>query len=180
MRTNALSRRYAGALFETARKAKVIDPVESDLGLLTYSLEATPTLREALNHPLIPPDRKKSMVRELFAESVQDITLDFLGLLVDKKREAILEDVESEYLKIANEYRNIVSVRVTSAVELTPEECKVLRSKLEQFTGKNVDLQVQQDRGLIGGLIVRIGDTILDGSVAGNLIALRNQLLSKE
>ncbi|HET6455635.1 MAG TPA: F0F1 ATP synthase subunit delta [Armatimonadota bacterium] len=179
MRSSALARRYAGALFETAKDADLIDQVESDLGLLTFTLESTPRLKETLTHPLIPPERKKEIVADLLDERVQGVTLHFLDLLIDKRRTEILEDVEEEYVRLANEYRNVMPVMVTSAIPLTCDEKSALRKVLEQSTGKTIELQLEEDPKIIGGLTIQIGDTVIDGSVRGYLEALREQLLGQ-
>ena len=177
MRASALARRYAGALFETARDANLIDQVESDLGLLTYTLESTPRLKEALTHPLIPAKRKKDIVADLLRDRVQDVTLHFVCLLIDKRRSEVLEDVEQEYVRLANEYQNVQPVMVTSAIPLTPEEAAALRKKLEESTGKTIEPQFSEDPDIIGGLVIQIGDTVIDGSVRGYLQSLRERLL---
>lgn len=179
MRTTTLARRYAGALFETARRSDVIDvidKIESDLGMIGHSLETMPKLVEALNHPLIPRARKKAIASDIFRDKVQPITLRFVQLVIDKRREGILPGIEPEYVRLANEWRGIVSVAVTSAVPLSRDEVTTLRAKLDQLTGKRTDLEMHEDPGLIGGLTVRIGDTVMDGSVRGYLASLREQM----
>lgn len=180
MRLTGLARRYAGALFQAAKDSGAVDGIESDLGMVTYSLEQVPQLQDVMTHPLIPAARKKQIVSSIFKGKVQDITLDFLFLLVDKQREEIIGDVETEYVNLANEFHNIQTVQVTSAVPLTDDEKAQLRDKLGQFTGKTVELQLAESPDLIGGVIVQIGDTIIDGSVRGNLTALREKLLGRE
>jgi len=179
MRPSALARRYAGALFEGAKDADLIDQVESDLGLLTFTLESTPRLGEALTHPLVPVDRKKEIVTDLLRDRVQDVTLHFLYLLIDKRRAEVLEAVEQEYVRLANEYRNVLPVMVRSAVSLTSEEAAALRKKLEESTGKKIELQFAEDPEIIGGLVIQIGDMVIDGSVRGYLESLRERLLGK-
>lgn len=178
MRNTTLARRYAGALFETALIRDAVDAVEKDLGLVTESLHTMPQLRDAIAHPLIPADRKKRIAGSVFRESVQKLTLEFLGLLIDKRREEIIEEVESEYVRLANEHRRVQPVTVTSAVPLTPEEESALAAKLREFTGKDVEMQLGLDPDLIGGVLVQIGDTVMDGSVKGHLAALREKLLA--
>lgn len=177
MRQTAIARRYAGALFEAAKSEDAVDRVESDLGLITFSLENTPRLREVMVHPLIPAARKKEIAVEVFDGRVQEVTLHFLELVIDKRREEILADVEPEYVRLANEFRNVVPVTVTSAVPLTADEQSALRKKLEKLTGKMVELGLAEDPELIGGLVVQIGDTVIDGSVRGYLASLREKLL---
>jgi len=180
MRLTILTRRYAGALFGAAKDADAIDRVESDLGLIAYSLQTMPRLREVLSHPLIPAGRKKEIVAEVFKSRIQDVTRHFLDLLIDKRREEILEEVEREYVRLANEFRGVMPVSGASAVPLTSEERARLRAGLEEFTGKRVELQLEEDGSLIGGLVLRIGDTVIDGSVRGYLASLKDQLLGRE
>lgn len=180
MRLISLARRYAGALFEAAKDADIIDKVESDLGMMTYSLNAVPRLSETLSHPLIPSEKKKEIAREIFEGNVDVITLDFLCLLIDKRREEVLTDIETEYIQIADNWSGIVKAAVTSVVELTEDEQRRLQSKIAAQTGKTVVLEMHQDPSLIGGVVVKIGDTIIDGSIKSYLAALRDQLLGKE
>ncbi len=180
MRLTTLARRYAGALFAAARGADIIDLVESDLGLITYSIESMPDLKVALEHPLIPRGRKKEIAREVFSGKVEAITLNFLDLLMDKRREAIIQDVELEYVQLANAFRGVTSATVTSAVPLAADELSALKAKLEEFTGKKVNLQLDEDSSLIGGVVIRIGDRIIDGSVRGYLASLKDKLLGRE
>ncbi|MDH7482247.1 MAG: F0F1 ATP synthase subunit delta [Armatimonadota bacterium] len=179
MKLTVLAKRYAAALFEAAKASDSIDLVESDLGLVTYSLESVSQLTEVLEQPLIPIERKKEIVRDIFSGRVQELTLNFLGLVIEKRRERILTEVEKEYVKLANDYRGIVLVQVTSALPLTLDEKSALRAKLEAFTGKQVELELHEDPTLIGGLVLRIGDTVIDGSVKGYLESLRNQMLGR-
>lgn len=179
MRSTTLARRYAGALFGEAQRGNATDAVESDLGLLAHSLQTIPTLRHTLTHPLIAPKRKKEIATEIFKDSIQTITLQFVSLLIDKRREDVLEDIETEFVRLANEARSIQPVTVTSAVELNADEQKALVAKLNEFTGKKVQLQMNHDASLIGGLIIKIEDTIMDGSVRGHLAALRNRMLER-
>ncbi|MCL6519699.1 MAG: F0F1 ATP synthase subunit delta [Armatimonadetes bacterium] len=179
MKLTVLAKRYAAALFEAAKASDSIDLVESDLGLVTYSLESVSQLTEVLEQPLIPIEHKKEIVRDIFSGRVQELTLNFLGLVIEKRRERILTEVEKEYVKLANDYRGIVLVQVTSALPLTSDEKSALRAKLEVFTGKQVELELHEDPTLIGGLVLRIGDTVIDGSVKGYLESLRNQMLGR-
>lgn len=180
MRLSAIARRYAGALFQAARDADAVDRVESDLGLVTYTAEANPSLREVFLHPVVPPDRKKEIVAEIFQAKIEDLTLRFLYLLIDKRREEILEEVEREYVRLANDYRGVIPAMVTTAVPLTADEKSRLAAKLGEWLGKKVELHLSEDQSLIGGVLVRIEDTVIDGSVRGYLEVLRDKLLGRE
>ncbi|MDO8682128.1 MAG: ATP synthase F1 subunit delta [Armatimonadota bacterium] len=172
-----ITRRYVTALYDAAEKAGVPDLVESDLGLITYTLESMPNLRDALLQPLIPASRKKEIVSQVFQGKVHDITLHYLFLIIDMDRAEVIEQTESEFIRIANERRGIIAAEVRCAVELTQEQIKRLKEKLDAYTGKKVEISLLIDESLIGGLSVKIGDTVLDGSITGYLARLKEQLL---
>jgi len=171
-------RRYAAALFSAARKAGVIDRVESDLGLVSYVLDSSPALADAIESPVIPPEKKHDIIRDIFGGNVHEITLSYLLLLVDKRREEAIRQTEEEYIKFANKARGIVDAEVTTAVHLDESEETRIQAKLNAMTGKQVRLIKTVDPNIIGGVLVRIGDTVIDGSIKGQLAALREQLLS--
>ncbi len=178
-------RRYASALFAAASKADAVDQVESDLGLVSYTLFGgdiiSPpnkvTLWEALVSPMLPPERKHEILSGVFEGKVSEITLSYLKLCVDKRREEVIPETESEYIALANEARGIIEAEVTSAAELSEDQERRLVAKLSQTTGKQVELAKKVDPALIGGLLVRMGDTVIDGSIRGQLEAIRERLL---
>ena len=171
-------RRYATALFHAARNAGVVDSVESDLGLLSYALETSPSFLEAVRSPLLPAGRKHAIVDEIFAGKVNDITLSYLHLLVDKRREDAMPDTQEEYVLLANQARGIITAQVTTAVGMTEQQEALITAKLAEMTGKSVHLEKVLDPEVIGGVLVRIGDTVIDGSIRGKLETLREKLLS--
>ncbi|MDO8587358.1 MAG: ATP synthase F1 subunit delta [Armatimonadota bacterium] len=172
-----ISRRYVTALYDAAEAADAVELIESDLGLISYTLETIPSLGEALLQPLIPASKKKQIAEEIFGDKVHEVTLHYLFLVIDMGRAGVIEQTESEFVQIANARRGIVLAETRSAVELAPDQVSRLKERLETYTGKQVDLKLIIDESLLGGLTVRIGDTVLDGSVAGYLARLREKLL---
>ncbi|MEN6372200.1 MAG: F0F1 ATP synthase subunit delta [Armatimonadota bacterium] len=172
-------RRYASALFASAQAENVVDLVESDLGLITYSFESIPSLEEAVVSPLIPAAKKREVITSIFKEKIHETTLFYLYLLIDNRREEVIKSTEAEYIRLANEARGIIAAQVTSAVELTKDETIRLKEKLSAYTGKHVDIKADVDPSIIGGLVVRIGDTVMDGSIAGHLERLKEEFLGR-
>ncbi len=170
-------KRYAKALFDAASREQAVDRVESDLGLVSYVVESNPDLRRALHIPLITAEKKKAILRGVFGGKVHQITLDYMCLLADKRREEALVRTEAVYVELANEARGVVEARVTTAVELREDEEIKLAAKLSGITGKQVHLIKNIDPSIIGGIVVRIQDKIIDGSVRGQLAAMREKLL---
>lgn len=170
-------KRYAKALFDAATIEKAVDQVESDLGLVSYVLETNPDLGRALHIPLITAEKKKAVLRGVFEGKVHQITLDYMCLLAEKRREDVLAETETAYVEMADEARGVVQAQVTTAVELREEDEHKLSAKLSAITGKQVHLTKSIDPAIIGGIVVRIQDKIIDGSVRGQLAALREKLL---
>lgn len=173
------SMRYASALFEAASADKIVDAVEQDLDRVLDLLRSTPLLRQMWDSPLVPASHKRDLLSRILADSISPLTLSFLRLLIDKRREEILEVVRDDVRRLADASRHVVRAEASFAVEPTEEERIGLISSLEQRTGEHVELAVSVDPGILGGVIVRMHDTIIDGSVRGTFERLREQLLQE-
>jgi F-type H+-transporting ATPase subunit delta len=174
----AVVRRYARALFDAADKSNAVDQVEEDLKGVHQVLAASPRLERTLRAPTLSGSRKKGLLATAFQNRVSPLSLRFLALLIDRQREDVLGDIYTEYQRLANERRNIEYVKVTSATPLTDEEFQALGNALVQRTGKRVSLEVTLDPSIMGGLILRMGDTVIDGSIRTRLEQLRTRLLA--
>ncbi|HZO88083.1 MAG TPA: ATP synthase F1 subunit delta [Chthonomonadaceae bacterium] len=173
------ARRYAGALFNTAQRQDKLDAVVKDLDSVLALMDQTPLLRKMWESPEVPTGRKRDIIGDILGQSVDGLTLSFLRLLVDKRREDILDAVRVEIHQLADEARHLVRAEAVFALAPTPEEQKELIRSLEQRTGENVELTVHVDPDILGGVVVRMHDTIIDGSVRGTLERLREQLLQE-
>ena len=179
MREESVARRYAAALFEQAAKTNAVAQAGDELTLVAETVAASGALRALLGQPLVTEQRKKLALRNAFGDRVSPGVLAFLDLLVDKRRIGLLPEVQREFARLVLEYRNIAHARAVSAVPLTPEQTAALERSLEARTGKDIQLETEVDPSVLGGILVRIGDTVLDGTVRGNLERLREQLLAR-
>lgn len=173
------AKRYATALFEIAQRQGKLDAIERDLDAILDLMRLTPALRRMWESPLVPAGRKRALVGELLGASLDGLTLSFLRLLVDKRREEILEATREEIHRQADASRKLVRAEAIFAVPPTPAEQAGLVQSLQQRTGEQVDLTVRVDPAILGGVVVRMQDTIIDGSVRGTLERLREQLLQE-
>jgi F-type H+-transporting ATPase subunit delta len=119
--------------------------------------------------------RKKAVLRDLFAKRVGKLTMLFLDLLVGKQREVLIPEIAEQFLALRDEMMGIVNADVTSAVELTRTQQKNVTKRLEEQTGKQVRTNFAVSPAIRGGLVVRIGDTVQDGSLAHQLRILRER-----
>ncbi|MBM7853733.1 F-type H+-transporting ATPase subunit delta [Desulfohalotomaculum tongense] len=179
MLRGAVARRYAQALYEIAVANNGLDALEAELKAVNAVIEGEQGLQKILFHPQITTAEKKQVVSQLFEGRVSETTINFLYLIVDRHREAYLSDIVEEFINQANEARNRVDAEVISAKELTAEQKKSLAGVLNRLAGKEVSPEYKVDASLIGGLVVRIGDKVIDGSVKHKLESLKQSLMSK-
>lgn len=174
-----MGRRYAQALFEIANEKDKLDIIEEDLKAVSDVFEQEKDLQKILYHPQVTAGVKKEIINNIFEGKISDEVKNFLNLLIDKHREAYLDEVVSEFIKITNTARNIVDAEVISAIELDEGYKKEVAKVLNRLAGKDVKPKYKVDSSLLGGMVIRIGDKVIDGSVKNNLRTLRQHLVSK-
>lgn len=173
------AKRYATALFEAAQKIGALDAVEKDLSSVIELMGHTPALRGMWESPLVPAGRKRDIIGKVLGKSLHPLTLAFLRLLVDKRREEVLDPVQFELRLLSDRANHLLRADAVFAVTPSSEERAALQHSLQERTGEQVQLTVEVDPDILGGVIVRMQDTIIDGSVRGALERLREQLLQE-
>jgi F-type H+-transporting ATPase subunit delta len=176
MLNQAVARRYASALFDLAQEKGLVDQVDQEFGMVVQMADANPQLRAVVNDVLMSPEVKSDLIQKLFTGKISPLVLNFLLVVVRKRREAFFPQMYRSYLDLANEARGIVEVEVRSAVPLPEELAQTLEHKLVARLGKRVKFQTQVAPELIGGLVVRVGDELMDGSVRTRLRRMRDRL----
>jgi len=171
-----VARRYAGALFQVARDRNEVDEVGRSLDEVTAAAQADPELLAVLDHPRITREHKRELLRRLFESTVHVDVARFLMLLIDHDRAAVLPAIGQEYRRLVDEFRHELEVHAVSAVPLTDRQIAALRERLQTATGGTLRLTTSVDESILGGLVVRVGDQLVDGSVASRLRGLRDQL----
>lgn len=172
MLMNQLAQKYAQAVYELAAEKGSLDAVEQQLQLVADTLINHADLATLIYHPRVQAEAKKQTLSKVFDGSVDAYVHNFLLLLVDKRRETLLPAIITEYIQMANQARNIAEADVITALPLTEAEQAALIQKLSTVTGKTMRLKVVIDAKIIGGIIVKIGDKLIDGSVARQLKSL--------
>ena len=176
MLKGAIAGRYSTALYELASEANAVDQVETELKFITEMIEQEVVLREVLRHPQVAAADKKELLDSIFKDKVLPLTGNFLALLVDRRREIFLGDIVAEFVLLANKDRNVVEAKVSSAVELTDEEKAAMDQLLAKITGKKVLSSYAVDPSLMGGVLVHIGDKVIDGTIKARLDTMRDSL----
>lgn len=174
------ARRYANAFLVTAVEKDMLEKAREDILLIKNTIEASTDLKLFLKNPIIKKEHKKAAIEKIFKDKVDAITFTFLELILKKDREALLEDITKKFIELYNRHKGIIEVGVTSAQKLNQDQLKALQKNIERTTGKKVEVQTNIDEELIGGLKIRIVDTVVDGSVKFKLNQLKDRLTSAD
>ncbi|MEW6540377.1 MAG: F0F1 ATP synthase subunit delta [Bacillota bacterium] len=172
----AVAARYAQALFDVARDNNRVAETENELRGFMRLVDESRDLQQVLYNPQVPVELKKEIVREAFGKALSGTTLNFLCLVLDRRREPYLKGIAERFFGLANETRNIVEAEVTTALELSVVHKVNLMQVLSRMTGKELRIRYQVDPDILGGLVVRLGDRIIDGSVKRQLERLKDSI----
>jgi F-type H+-transporting ATPase subunit delta len=172
----SLARRYSQALFEIASEKTSIEPVENDLRELTKFVEENAEVKDTLLHPHISLKVKKTIMEELLGDDIGEITRRFFFFLIDRKRETLLPLIQREFSRMADEKRQVVEAKVVSAVELTAAQLDDIKKAIKKMTGKDVRAVSEVQPELIGGVMIQVGDRVIDGTIAHALARMRLEL----
>lgn len=180
MLAGQVAQKYAQAICQLAAEKGMLEEVEKQLKVVEDTIAGHSDMANLFYHPRVPGAVKKDTVTKIFGDDLSDFVRNFLLLLVDKRRELALVPIIREYVNLANEARNIQVADVTTAMPLSDVQRAALASKLSALTGKNVVLRTRLDQRIISGVVVKMGDKLIDGSVARQLAALKAALTKTE
>ncbi len=169
---------YARGIFEMARGEGQLERVEDELLAISRAIETSPELRSNLTDPSLPIDKKQDVIDELIGARASSVTVGVVQLLVSQNRAA---DLPALALAVADEAaasRDKELAEVRSAVPLDDETVTRLSAALGRATGKSVEVKVIVDPSLIGGIVARVGDTVIDGSIAKRFASVRQAVRS--
>lgn len=172
----SIARRYARALYEQGVADGHLEALDADMAFVGRSLDESRELRRMFESPVVPREKKSVVVSQLFEGRVQDVTLGFLRMLVEKNRENIFPLIVQAYRQRRDVELGIIEAHVRVATSMNEEARAAMQRRLEQMTGKKVRLNIEHEPDLIGGAVIRLGDTVFDGSVSNKLALLREQM----
>jgi F-type H+-transporting ATPase subunit delta len=168
---------YAEALFDVANAEGLLDVVENELYQVARVVQGSDDLRSTLTDAAIPADRRQAIVEDLLgAKGATNITRSLVSFLVAAGRARDLPAIVDEFVRRAATERQHEVAEVRSAIPLDGEQQRRLAEALSSATGKQIEVKVTVDPTVLGGLVSRIGDRVIDGSIATRLQQLRNTL----
>jgi F-type H+-transporting ATPase subunit delta len=169
---------YARGIFEMARGEGSLERVEGELLTISRVFETSPELRSTLTDPQLPLERKQAIVDELIGTRASTLTVGVVQLLVSQGRTSEIPAIASAVAGAAAASRDKEVAEVRSAVPLDEATVARLAASLQRATGKDVEVKVVVDPEIIGGLVARVGDTVIDGSIAKRVDSVRQAVRS--
>jgi F-type H+-transporting ATPase subunit delta len=175
-----IAKRYARALFGIASEEDKIEAIYDELRSFSSLLKENASLMDFLANPVFERSDKKVVVSEILEKmGVSVVTSNFIKLLVDKRRIDALMQIEMCYQQYMDEVLNKARVHIKTAFALSDESLKKVKEKLVSYTGKNVEMVIDEDPSILGGVVVRVGDILYDGSIKTQLASIR-ELIREE
>ena len=171
---NTYARAFADAVMD-----KRLDPAKTlaEAQQISALLRESGDLREVWVAPSIPAEQKRAVLDAIMKRTgISQIVRNFVAVLIDKQRVNILSEIVSEFAHELNQRLGFTEAEITTTRELSPDESRALEADLAKVSGKKIRARYDQDRSILGGAIARVGRTVYDGSVKGQLERIREQL----
>lgn len=175
-----LDRRYALALYEVAKEKDKVDEYINDLREICDLIENNKDFYEVVKHPQISTKNKKRTFINIFKGKIDEELLSFLLILIEKDRILYLREKLNQMEKIDLERKNILSAVVKTAVPLLESEISNLQEKLEKQYNKKIIMATEIDKSLLGGVYVRVGNDVIDGTIKSKLEEMKDIMLKRE
>lgn len=173
-----VSKTYGDALFELALEQNAVEELSEEVQVVSEALKENEELMKLLEHPKIVKEEKLQIVESIFKGRVSDNLAGFLKLIVNKDRYGDIYAILDVFMDRVREYKHIGVASVTSAVELRAEQKKAVEDRLLATTKyESFEIKYAVDEGLIGGMVIRIGDRVVDSSIKYKLELMSRDLM---
>ncbi|HMC06029.1 MAG TPA: ATP synthase F1 subunit delta [Solirubrobacterales bacterium] len=170
-----IARVYADSLFEVAKEQGKLDRIRDQLAELADAVAESRDLQVFLFSPYFSSDEKREGIARAVSDAEPEL-VNFLELLIEKHRMPAIARIRKRFEELWAKENRLLEVRLTSAVELDPEIVKRVGAEIERQTDQKVDLAAEVDEGIIGGLVLRVGNMVMDASVRSKLERLRREV----
>lgn len=177
MKNQSIARRYAKALLMIGKTDGKADNYKDELDGFASLIAREMALEQVINNPLYNAEERKKVLSSLIVKlNLSKVMASFLKLLFDKGRFSFLGAINEFYQKLADDLKGVARASLVSANELSSEAVEKIRKALSKKTGKDIVLDIKTDPALIGGVVTKIGDLVLDGSIKTQLLNMRESL----
>ena len=179
MRDESIARNYAETLLSLAKKADDVDGWGVTMQGVADAFNTNPSLRNFLGSPKVSPVQKNEVLSKALSDRTPRLFMRFIQMLVTKRRQMLIPSIASEYANLLDREHGRVHATVTVARETSEEERKKIAAQLTKALGKEVVAHLNVDPRILGGVVVRYGDTVMDGSVRKRLATLKSRMIAK-
>ncbi|QIA06688.1 ATP synthase F1 subunit delta [Draconibacterium halophilum] len=180
MDQSTINVRYAKAFFLTAKEKKLLDKLKADIQLVLNVSKASEDFILLLESPIVKSSKKAALIKSIFESKIEEISLNFLLLIIQNKREEHIPGICRNFLDLSRKDLNIKSAMLTTASEVDSSTLKKIQELLEKELKATVELTAQINTKIIGGLVLRLDDKQYDASVATQLRKVKQTLLETE
>lgn len=168
--------RYASSLFSIALEEGILDEVHTEILEISELFTTEKDLYSILSAPNINNDDKIAIITKLFKDKINTILFNFFAILIEKKRIDLFFEVKDEFIAIYNDEKNIIKAQAITAVPMTKTMSDIVLRKIKDNTGKNVDLECIVKPEILGGIILKYDNKLVDGSVKTRLLNLNKEI----
>jgi F-type H+-transporting ATPase subunit delta len=175
-----LANTYARSLLDLAEESRIVEAVAADLEVVSTLLVQQPDLEAFLASPYFAEQTRRDLIRNALTGKLNRMTVNFLSVMIDHNRGALLRQILERFRQLYRAYQGYETVSVTVAQSLSPEQVQKLAQDLAEGMRAKIDLEVRVDPSLLGGIIVRHADKMLDNSIRGRLLRTVSQVANPE
>jgi len=177
---NDVARVYAGSLFEIAKEKNMVPQVEEELNIVVQILAEETEFKSYINTPGITGEVKKSFINKVFAGNISEYTLNLLNLLIDNGRQESISGIYEAFVELDDIHNNRERITVITQTSLGESLIANIRSQIGKKLNKEIIVTEKVDESILGGIIIKIGDLVIDGSLAKGLKNIKSNLLNSK
>ncbi|MCB0760098.1 MAG: ATP synthase F1 subunit delta [Flavobacteriales bacterium] len=175
MRHSKIASRYAKSIFDLAIERNALDKAQIDMEILAGTIGESKDLQLLLKSPIIHADKKMNILKSVFGSQLGEISMKFVEIITNKGREGLLEDISNAFVIMAKERNNIFGAVVQTPVALSDAAREKIMSIVQGIRPGTIELQEVINKDLIGGFVLKVGDKMIDSSLASQLASLRRE-----
>jgi len=177
---NDVARVYAGSLFDISREKNQTEDLGEELKILSEIISEDDDFKNYLVTPGISDESKKEFINKIFVGKLSETTVNFLNLLIDKGRQSVIGDIYEAFVELSDKANNRQRVTVVTQTSLDDSLREKIKSGISKKTGMEILLNEKIDESIFGGIIIKIGDLVIDGSLAKGLQNIKRNLLNSK
>ncbi len=171
-----VAKTYAESLFEVGVEEDSLDTLLEELEFIVKVFKQSPDFFELFKTPRINIDERKGVIQQTFGDKISKTMLNFLKILLDKKRTSAIFDIKNEFKTLVYKHNDIIEATVVSAVQLEDSQLEKLTQRLIKSTGSKIIINNRVDESLIGGVVLKLGDKVVDDSIKSRLKSIKEEL----